>query len=147
MSRIDDIRAVGYSIGDGLKYIDFWAAKNYEALVRLPYIVFAEYVPDGQREYERGEVIRVGCNKYLLQNWGKIDPAIPPPINPLCKLFRDKSAYDPDGTPREWVKEEYCLRDFERLYNGLWYIVIADRVDSGTPPSNDAASWAVKPGQ
>ena len=144
MGRIDDIRAIGYAIGDGLKYIDFWTAKNQEALVRLPYIVFAEYVPDPQREYERGEVVRMGCNKYLLQNFGKIDPANPPPTNSLCKLFRDKNSHDPDGTDREWVKEEYCLKGFERKYNGIWYVVIADRVDSGTPPINDAASWAAK---
>lgn len=38
-----------------------------DALVRLPYMLFPEYVPDGNRQYERGQVVREGTYKYLLQ--------------------------------------------------------------------------------
>jgi len=85
-----------------------------------------------------------------LQNWGRIDVDNPPPTNPLCKLFRDSGRYDPDGTPRNWVREEYCLKGFERYYDGGdpqrtdWYAVKSGRVDSATPPPNDAQNWQKK---
>ena len=100
----------------------------------MPAIVFEEYVPNGNREYIRGEVVTIGNAKYLLQNWGKIDPSNPPPTNSLCKLFRDAGRY-------EWVREEYCIKGYERSYNGVWYRVISTRVDSGTPPPNDTQNW------
>jgi len=61
--------------------------------------------------------------------------------------FRDARGYDNDGTPRKWVPKEYCLNGFPRYCDGGdpqrtgWYIVISDRVDSATPPPNDAQNW------
>jgi len=111
-----------------------------EALVRAPALIFSEYVPDGKREYNRGEVVREGSSKWLLQNWGKLDPGIPLNQQNLCKLFRDSGRYP-------WVREEYCLKGFERYYDDGdpgrtgWYVVISERVDSGTPPPNDSQNW------
>jgi len=122
----------GRQIGEAFAFIDFFYAM--EALARLPYPLFPEYAPDGQREYKRGEVVRVGHEKYLLENWGRIDPNVPPPMNPLCKLFRDGGRYP-------WVQKEYCLKGYEREYNGAWYRVISERVDSGTTPPNDYQNW------
>jgi len=128
-------RDTGLQIGEAFKYIDFFSGKSMEALIRLPYLLFSEYVPDGNREYERGEVVRVGNCKYLLQNWGKLNPDIPLSQQSLCKLFRDSGRY-------EWVREEYCIKGFERYYQDSdpnrtgWYRVISERVDSGTPPPN-----------
>ena len=123
----------GKAITKGIGYMRFLpATNNYTALVTLPYMCFEEYAPDGQRMYERGEVVRVGREKYLLQGDGRIDVDKPPPVNPLCKLFRDSGRYP-------WVREEYCLQGFEREYNGEWYKVIADRVDDATIPPNSQA--------
>ena len=136
-------REKGRQIGEALSLIDFSVSeKNYEALVRLPAMLFAEYVPDLDRQYERGEVVRMGSCKYLLQNWGKIDPDMPPPVNPLCKLFRDAGRYD-------WVREEYCIQGFERFYedtsnpqNTGWYRVIAANAgDNNTPPPGVPNVW------
>ena len=124
----------GYRITEGISFIRFIpSTPNFTALVTLPYTLFEKYKPDGSRMYERGEVVRVDKEKYLLQNDGKIDPANPPPTNPLCKLFRDDRRYN-------WVREEFCLRGFERYYDGGdpgrtgWYRVIAAVADSATPP-------------
>lgn len=114
---------------------------NYEALVRLPAMMFREYIPDAQRMYERGEVIRVDSCKYLLQGDGRIDIDKPPSANPLCKLFRDGGRY-------EWVREEYCSRGFERYYDDGdpqrtgWYRVTADNAgDNNTPPPGIPQTW------
>ena len=138
---------MGKSIGEALRMIDYSVSERcMTALVKLPALPFEEYVPDGNREYERGEVIRVGNNKFLIQNWGKIDPANPPRVEngqvqpQLCKLFRDSGRY-------EWVKEEFCLLGFERYYDDGdenrtgWYRVVSNVVDSGTPPPNDDRNW------
>ena len=125
-------RDAGKSIGEALRYVDFFY--SMEALARLPAMLFAEYAPDPDRNYNRGEVVRVDNAKYLLQNWGRIDPAQPPPVNSLCKLFRDGGRY-------EWAREEYCIRGFERSYEGVWYRVTADSVDDATPPPNNPQAW------
>ena len=114
------------------RYVDWYY--NMEALVRAPFMFFSVYVPDARREYNRGEVVRIDHEKYLLQNWGKLDPNIPLSEQSLCKLFRDSGRYS-------WVREEYCLKGYERLYNGVWYCVIADRVDDATPPPNNTQAW------
>ena len=113
---------------------------NMEALVRAPFMFFPEYVPDSNREYNRGEVVREGGNKWLFENWGKLDPSIPLEQQPLLKLFRDSRQYD-------YFPGEYCLKDFPRYFHdpdpqrdGL-YVVISERVDSKTPPPNDAQNW------
>jgi len=141
----------GKSIGEAFRYIDFFSGKGPEALVRLPYLLFPEYVADGSRDYERGEVIRVGAEKYLLQNWGRIDPANPPRIEgtqvfpSICKLFRDSGRYD-------WVREEYVIKGFERYYSDGdpsrtgWYRCIADNAgDNNTPPSGVPTVWEKLP--
>ena len=107
---------------------------NMDALAAAPWKWFAEYAPDPERMYYRGEVIRVETYKYLIQSQGRIENDRPPAVNPLCKLFRDPGLY-------EWVREEYCLRGYVRGYEGKFYQVIAARVDSATPPPNDPASW------
>ena len=145
---MSEIKDKAKQIGEAINLIDFSVSeRNMIALVKLPSLLFAEYVPDGNREYQRGEVIRVGSNKFLLQNWGKIDPSNPPRIEnnqvqpSLCKLFRDNGRYD-------WVKEEFCLKGFKRYYNDGdpnrtgWYVVVSERVDSGTPPPNDSMNWS-----
>jgi len=57
------------------KYIDFSVSeRNSIALVKLPAMLFKTYVPDGNHEYNRGDVIKIDENKFLFTNWGKIDP-------------------------------------------------------------------------
>ena len=125
---------------DNLSLIDFSVSeRNAKALVGLDYILFSEYLHDPSRQYQRGEVVRVGEYKYLLTNNGNITTN--PADSTLCKLFRSKASYDLDGTPREWVREEFCMRGFERHYNNKWYRVKVDVVDSATPPSNDTNAW------
>jgi len=134
MSREFDVGLALGSATQMVKLIDFSVSeRNHTALVIAHWSLFDEYVPDPERMYNRGEVVRVGGSKYLLQNQGRIDLDKPPEINPLCKLFRDAGRY-------EWAREEYCLRGFERQYDGEWYRVTADRVDDSTPPPN-SNSW------
>ena len=129
MSRASE---AGKRAWEWVQYVDWFY--NMEALARAPYMFFPSYVPDALREYNRGEAFRIGHEKYLLQNWGKLDPNIPLSEQSLCKLFRDSGRYP-------WVREEYCLKGYERLYNGVWYRVIAERVDDATPPPNNAQAW------
>jgi len=141
----------GKTIGEAISLIDFSVSeRNHIALVKLPALLFKEYVPDGNREYQRGEVIRVGTEKYLLQNFGKIDPNNPPRIEgnqvqpSLCKLFRDAERYN-------WVREEFCLKGFERYFDDGdpvrtgWYIVISDVVDNAAPPNALPQNWEKLP--
>jgi len=124
----------GYDSIDALTYVNwYW---SMEALVRMPYTFFKPYVPDGQRDYQRGEVVREGIVKWLLQGDGRLDPGRPLMEQSLVKMFRDgHGEYD-------WFREEYCLEGFRRRYNGVLYVVISDRADDATPPPNDTRNWA-----
>jgi len=133
----------GKAITEAIGYLKFLpSTNNYIALVTFPYLLFEEYVPDGNRMYERGQVVRVDKEKYLLQGDGRIDIDRPPPINSLCKLFRDGGEYD-------WVREEFCLKGFVRYWENPerpqdtgWYKVIADNAgDNNTPPPGVPTAW------
>ena len=136
----------GYTFGGIFKkHLFSISTNNFTTLVRLPAVFLEQYVQDDSRdynEYEQGEVTCIGKNKFLIQNFGRIQHDDPPRIENgevlprLCKLFRDKNSHDPDGTPREWVREEFCLKGFERMHNDVWYVVDADSVDDSTPPPN-----------
>ena len=137
-------RDVGKQIGKALGLIRFIpSTPNFEALVRLPAFLFQEYTVDGERMYERGEVLRMPgdlVSKYLLQGDGRIDPSNPPPTNSLCKLFRNNGRFD-------WVREEYCIKDFERYYDdgserkGWYRVTAANAGDNNTPPPNAPQVW------
>jgi len=141
---MSEMREKGRQVGEALALIDFSVSeRNYEALVRLPATLFAEYKPDPERMYDRGEVIRVGnTDKYLLTNQGRIDVDKPPPENPLCRLFRDNRRY-------EWVREEYCSNGFERHYTdpsdakrtGCYKVIANNAGDNNTPPPNLPQTW------
>ena len=125
---------LGTQLGDAFTDIDFFF--SMEALSKMPALLFPQYVPDGNREWVRGEVFRDGDRKCLLQNWGRLDPAKSLEEQSLLKFFR--------GPQRQiWMREEYCLNGFERIdpNNGKAYRVKSDRVDSSTPPANDPQNW------
>jgi hypothetical protein len=111
-------------------------------------MLFQEYVEDHSRQYERGEVIRIGgdtVSKYLVMADGRIQEPIRIEGNEvrpsILKLFRNSNRYP-------WVREEFCEFGFERYYenpqrpeeNG-WYRVIVDVVDDATPPPNNSNAW------
>jgi len=131
-------REFGKQLGMALAYVDWY--NSMEALVRMPAPAFMLYVPDPDRMYNRGEVVRIGAEKWLLQNWGRIEVDKPPHINPLCKLFRDAGRYP-------WFSEEYCLNGFERYWEDPdsnrtgWYRLIADRIDDSTAPPFNPQAW------
>ena len=106
-----------------------------------------EYVPN--KTWERGKFTRVGNNKYLFEGDIRLNDGESPASR--CKLFRDENANNPDGTPRSWVREEFCIKDTLRYYSDGdpgrtgWYRVISDRVDSATPPPNDTMNWSKEP--
>lgn len=143
-------KEAGKQIGEAINLIDFSLSENnFTALAKLPYILFAEYIPDPDKMYYRGEVIRVKDNKYLIQNQGRIENDRPPHINSLCKLFRDSKRYDFDGNVRFWVREEWCLFGYERYYenpdrpqdNG-WYRVKTNHAEgNNTQPPGMPNIW------
>jgi len=114
MSDYDLNFEVGFAVTHAISMLRFLpATNNYDALVTFPYLCFEEYVPDAERQYERGQVVRESCCKYLIQNDGvRID--VSRPLREQLKLFRDSGRYDEDGAPRTWVREEYCLNGFQR---------------------------------
>ena len=117
--------------------------RSLRALLAYPYIHFEEWDGDTNRQYQRGEVIRYGEIKLLIQNNGNINN--PDPVQAgITKVVRTTASHNDDGTAREWIREEFCIKGMERLYNGIWYRVKASVVDSATPPSNDTGSWEVK---
>ena len=138
MTEYQKGRELGYKIGESIDCIDWFF--SMEALVRMPWQFYKEYVPDGNREYRRGEVVRTGHEKWLLQNWGKLDENLTPaivddrPNMNLLKLFRDSNRYD-------WVREEYCIYGFERKFNNKWYRVKVPNVDDSTAPPNNPTAW------
>jgi len=139
-------REAGQNIAEGMRLIRFLpATNNYEALVRFPASVFQLYMPDPERMYERGEVLRMSddnISKYLLTGDGRISIDKPPPKNSLCRLFRNSSRFP-------WEREEYCSRGFERHYvdpnsseRTGWYRVIQTNAgDNNTPPPNMPQTW------
>jgi len=124
---------------------------NFEQLLRLPAKVFAEYVPDPDRQYEQYKVIKLDSWKLYFQNNGKIQEQIRIEDNrikpSILKIFRSVDDHDPDGTPRNWIGEEFCIQDMRRFWQDGdpnrtgWYRVKSARVDSATPPPNDGQNW------
>jgi len=124
---------------------------NYEQLLRLPAKVFADFVPDPERQYEQGEVIRLDSWKLLCQSAGKIQEPVRIEDNQIrptmLKIFRDINSHDSDGTPRHWIREEFCVQDMMRFWQDSdpnregWYRVKSLRVDSATSPPNDGLNW------
>jgi len=138
-------KEAGKQIGEGISFIKFLpATNNYEALVRLPAILFQEYEPNPERMYERGEVLKMpgdNVSKYLLTGDGRIQNDRPPPENSLCRLFRNRERC-------EWAREEYCSNGFERYYDDGdpkrtgWYKVIASNAgDNNTSPPGLPNIW------
>jgi len=114
--------------------------------------IFFEYTYDPDRQYEQGEVREYDGWTLLLQNTGRIQEPIRIEDNQLrpsiLKLFRGIESHDLDGTPRHWVREEFCVHGMERYWSDSdsnregWYVVVSPRVDSATPPPNDNQNWA-----
>jgi len=127
-------------LGDIISTLDFsLSEKMFTVLVKLPATLFPEYVPDPNKRYDKGEVVRTSdTDKYMAQN--QTTTSVHPSENPGFKLFRDSGRYP-------WVREEFCLRGFERYYDDGdpgrtgWYRVITTSVDSATPPPNDYQNW------
>ena len=142
---MSEARERGRQVGEAIGFLRFLpATNNFKALIRFPAVLFQEYVPDPERNYERGEVLKMPDDnvcKYLLQGDGRIQNNQPPPENSLCKLFRNNGRFP-------WVREEFCERGFERFWENPqrpeedgWYRVIVDTVDDGTPPPNAPQRW------
>ena len=137
-ARADDADAALSALLRGFDYAT-GGERAYRQLLLAPYRHFEEWDGDTGRQYQKGDVVRTGEWKWLLQNNGNISPN--PAGSGLTKLFRSTDSHEEDGAPREWEREEFCIFGMERLYNGAWYRVKAPVVDSATPPPNDAASW------
>jgi len=122
----------------------------YEFLIYCPAQLIPEYEYVPNKNWLRGKFTRVGNDKFLLTGDGRINES--PVTSSLCKLFRDENSHNPDGLPRHWVREEFCIKDTERYYDDGdpgrtgWYKVISERVDSSTPPPNDYQNWEKLPG-
>ena len=128
---MSEARDKGRAASEFIKYINwYW---NMKALALAHYSWFKDHLPQIGVDYERGNVVIDGINKYLLQGDGRLDNR-PLSEQSLLKLFRDDGEY-------EWVREEYCLNGWIRVYMGKRYEVISDYVDSATPPSNDERNW------
>ena len=123
-----------------IRTTDFSLSENARRqLLAYSYTFFEEWDGDTNRQYQRGDVVRVGEWKWMIQNNGNINPN--PLESGLTKLFRSIASHDEDDTPREWIREEFCISGMERMYNGKWYQVIASVVDDATPPPNNQAAW------
>ena len=143
--RLKYFEQVGEGTSLGISYFEFLSERSFKGLFYLPYIHFDEYDPAKHNnvDIQRGSVLREGCCKYCFTGDGKLNG--PPSESNLCKLVRDKSRYDPDGTEREWTRGEFCLKGTQRKHNGLWYECDVDVEDSNTPPPNNERSWKVVP--
>ena len=140
MNRTEEIKEIGHDLADAIRDINFFVGGNQKALAKMPYQVFAEHSIDPNKEWNQGQVTRVGHEKYLLENWGRINTV--PSKSPICRLFRDKRLYD-------WMPKEFCLRGFRRYYKDAGnpqntgnYIVIQDDAgENNTPPPGVPSVW------
>lgn len=131
-------------LGDIVSSMDFSVSERMKIkLVQLPARLFPQYVPDTNRNYDRGEAFADGdVNKWMAQNNTRLDPNIPLHEQPNLQLFRDGNG------DYEYFPGEGCLRGFRRRFenvnrpeeNGV-YEVTVNYVDSKTPPPNDYQSW------
>jgi hypothetical protein len=117
-------------------------------LLSIPYIYLPEYSFVQDRDYERGEAVRMGSDKWLTLDGARLSQNETPETSPRFLLHRDSSSFDPDGTKRNWVREELCLQDFWRWDESAsqdkhgWYRVKTRLIASATPPPNDDTNWA-----
>jgi len=134
------------SVFSGMEFI----SENMRiSLVSLSYRFFPEweFIPD--HDYNRGQVVRMGWNKFLFPDGGRINPGETPATSNRCKLFRDSSGFDPDGAKRHWIREEFCLLGFPRWWERNpgrpeqygWYRANQRIVDGATEPPNDTHNW------
>jgi len=130
---------------------------NFEQLLNLPAKTFQPYVEDSNRQYEQGEVFAFNDWVILCQQSGRIQEPIRIEDNQLrptmLKLFRGIESLDADGTARNWVREEFCIKGMQRYWQDTdpsrtgWYEVISARVDSSTPPPSDSMNWGKLPNE
>ena len=120
------------NIREALRLIDFSVSeRNYKALARFPAVLFEEWEV-GEREYIRGEVVRMADEKYLALN--QVKTADEPWVNVQFMLFRTKD-------PADWRGKEYVENGFLRLYNGDLYTYTANGFDGNNTPPPNSSSW------
>jgi len=121
-------------------------------LVQFPYDSFPEWEFTPNREFDNGEVARMGFNKWLnLADGTRLNQGQTPETDPRFLLHRDPAAFDPDGKKRIWIREEFNLlgtwrwdeQSNQSSQHG-WYEVTSRLVASATPPFNDSANWAFR---
>jgi len=120
-------------------------------LLDIPYKYIKEFVYIEDYNYDRGEAVRTGWNKWVAPDGGTLNQNETPETSPRFLLHRDSASFDPDGTKRHYVGEEMCLlgtwRWDEESGNSAqhgWYMVKTRLVASKTPPYNDGANWEYK---
>jgi len=146
---VDFIR--GARLGISLGKLTLMISDNdcYEFLIYCPAESITEYKYEPEKTWRRGKFTRVGNDKYLFEYDIKFDNASESPaIKAGCKLFRDENRFNPDGSIRYWTREEYCIKGTVRWHDAPdrpqdtgWWEVYSERVDSATPPPNDAQNW------
>ena len=124
----------GYRTSKAVALLRFMpGGEDYEALVYLPYLCFAEYELSNE-QIQRGKVRRVGRVKWCAQ--GDLNLDREPSVQNGWKPFRDELEYD-------WEREEYVLAGSIRGYPTLTdkKYRAKNNVDSATPPPNDEQNW------
>ena len=146
--RLEWLEQIGEDTSKGVALMRFTNEDSRVSLVTLPYIYFPEFVFIQNHDYERGEVVRIGSNKYLFPDGGRIDHGQTPATSNRCLLHRDRSSYEPDGARRQWVREEFCLQGWLRYWTNAsrpqengWYRVRVRRVMDSTNPAGASDRW------
>ena len=126
---------------------------NRVTLVQLSWKLFQpEWAPNPDRQWQRGEVARMGWNKWLsIADNVRIPQGQTPETHSSFLLHRSTASFNPDGTKCGWVREEFVLRGTWRWFDNPqrpqetgWYELLAEVFDGAQTPPQIPNIWAYR---
>jgi len=149
MSKADIIRGLLKGVSEGIAFFDVINERGYRGCLRVPATLYPEYVPDPNRQYTRGTVLKMpgdNVSKYVATADNIRIPNDRPPGHPDNRDWR--LVRNLTGKYRH-VKEEFCEKgawrwwdeDSNRPQDHGWYELIALVFDGNQAPFQIPNIW------
>jgi hypothetical protein len=138
-------------VSEGIAFFDVISERSFRGCLRVPATLYPEYVPDPNRNYLRGTVLKMpddNVSKYVFTGDGRIPNDRPPghPEQRQLRLVRNRT-----GRFRH-VREEFCEQGMWRWWDADpnrqeqhgWYELIVPIFDGNQDPPQIPQIWAFR---